>query len=260
MSRIRKLGVAALVTGPLLAGTLVYSNLANAAGPWGPETCLYGYVWREVTPADRVCVTPDARNQVVADDAAHASRVVPGGAYGPNTCQEGFVWREAVGTDQVCVTPEQRARAVTQNQIAAERYAIDSFAVRGKIDDGAGVYGHAELSMGPEGDFRFFVHLNNSNAVVRTARVVCTVKLLSGGVLTFSVKEDLPGKLRFWESSKKDITKTGKSGEIANRWAEIPKDLGTMCKTSTKVNGNQLVGETLQGALFVIQVLGYLSD
>jgi hypothetical protein len=38
---------------------------------YGPDTCKHGYVWREATPDDHVCVTPGTRDQT-ADDNAHA--------------------------------------------------------------------------------------------------------------------------------------------------------------------------------------------
>lgn len=33
-------------------------------GPYGPKTCANGYVWREATPVDFTCVTPDIRTLV----------------------------------------------------------------------------------------------------------------------------------------------------------------------------------------------------
>ncbi|GAA3416592.1 hypothetical protein [Streptosporangium vulgare] len=42
--------------------------------PYGPDTCKQGYVWRETTPADHVCVTPATREQVRADNAQAAAR------------------------------------------------------------------------------------------------------------------------------------------------------------------------------------------
>ncbi len=30
-------------------------------GPFGPKTCAKGFVWREATPRDFTCVTPDIR-------------------------------------------------------------------------------------------------------------------------------------------------------------------------------------------------------
>jgi hypothetical protein len=36
---------------------------------YGPDTCRQGYVWREATPSDHVCVTPQVRAQTRADNA-----------------------------------------------------------------------------------------------------------------------------------------------------------------------------------------------
>ena len=44
--------------------------------PYGPDTCIEGYVWREATPSDRVCVTPAAREQAVRDNGQKQFRVV----------------------------------------------------------------------------------------------------------------------------------------------------------------------------------------
>jgi hypothetical protein len=105
-------------------------------GPYGPDTCVAGYVWREAVPGDHVCVSWNTRSQAWADNAAAADRRVPGGgAYGPDTCLAGYVWRDATtaypypdgwgqmvynpfstGTaDHVCVTPAVRDQAAADN-------------------------------------------------------------------------------------------------------------------------------------------------
>ena len=38
-------------------------------GPFGPKTCANGYVWREATANDYVCVTPDIRTLVRGEQA-----------------------------------------------------------------------------------------------------------------------------------------------------------------------------------------------
>src|SRR5262245_61635191 len=96
--------------------------LAESGLHHGPDTCKQGFVWREATPTDRVCVTPATREQARADNAqADARRQPGGGAFGPDTCRPGFVWREAVAGDRVCVTPATRAQARNDNARAAER-------------------------------------------------------------------------------------------------------------------------------------------
>ena len=44
-------------------------------GPYGPDTCLPGYVWRDAFEGDHVCVTPDVRDAAANDNAAAASRL-----------------------------------------------------------------------------------------------------------------------------------------------------------------------------------------
>jgi hypothetical protein len=85
--------------------------------------CLQGYVWREASHSDHVCVTPAERSQVAVDNAAASSRWV-NGPYGPHTCVNGFVWREAFHSpslDDACVTPAQRGQAAADNAAAAFR-------------------------------------------------------------------------------------------------------------------------------------------
>jgi len=92
------------------------------AQPYGPDTCIQGYVWREARPGDTVCVTPPTRTATAQQNAAAPQNVQPGGgAYGPNTCKQGFVWREAYGGDVVCVTPAVRSQAASDNAAAASR-------------------------------------------------------------------------------------------------------------------------------------------
>ena len=47
-------------------------------GPYGPDTCKQGFVWREAYPGDHVCVLGSVRTQA-RDDSSHAAdRVVKG--------------------------------------------------------------------------------------------------------------------------------------------------------------------------------------
>jgi hypothetical protein len=90
--------------------------------PYGPDTCLQGFVWREAWSDDHVCVTPQTRSQTAEDNRLADSRRSPnGGPYGPDTCRQGYVWREAFPGDHVCVPPETRTRAVEDNRLAASR-------------------------------------------------------------------------------------------------------------------------------------------
>ena len=50
-------------------------RIAGGGGAFGAYTCQPGYVWRQVVPADYVCVTPGTRTQAVADNAQANNRV-----------------------------------------------------------------------------------------------------------------------------------------------------------------------------------------
>jgi hypothetical protein len=84
--------------------------------------CIQGYVWREASPSDHVCVTGATRSQAQQDNAQAAARRNPGGgAFGPDTCRQGFVWREAFAGDHVCVTVATRSQTQDDNSHAADR-------------------------------------------------------------------------------------------------------------------------------------------
>jgi hypothetical protein len=94
---------AAAAAALMLAAT---AGSAPAAGSHGPLTCLDGYVWRQATPQDHVCVTPEVRAQTARDNAlAPTRRSATPGTFGPDLCAPGYVWREALAGDHVCVTP-----------------------------------------------------------------------------------------------------------------------------------------------------------
>jgi hypothetical protein len=89
-----------------------------------PDSCVEGFVWREASPTDHVCVTPEIRAETAADNQqADARRNPSGGPYGPDTCLEGYVWREAFPNDHVCVTPRTREQAAGDNSQARNRVA-----------------------------------------------------------------------------------------------------------------------------------------
>ncbi len=50
-----------------------YSNQA----PYGRDTCRQGFVWREASPTDHVCVTPQIRAQAAYDNSQALSHTVP---------------------------------------------------------------------------------------------------------------------------------------------------------------------------------------
>jgi hypothetical protein len=111
--------VAAIAVAWLLVGASVP---ASAAGDHGPLTCLDGYVWRQATPRDHVCVTPAVRAQTARDNAlASSRRSTTPGTFGPDLCAPGYVWREAVPGDRVCVTPPVWQQVHDDNLTAGAR-------------------------------------------------------------------------------------------------------------------------------------------
>lgn len=101
------------------------------------DRCVDGYVWRQLRPDDRVCVTPAVRDQTFADNRLSPARTEPRMAAalcpharpctpptpptGPAPCRPGFVWRQAVADDFACVTPAARDQAQDDNRQAPRR-------------------------------------------------------------------------------------------------------------------------------------------
>ncbi|MEM5341549.1 toll/interleukin-1 receptor domain-containing protein [Paraburkholderia azotifigens] len=84
--------------------------------------CVKPFIWRQAEPGDKVCVTPETQNRILAENrAASENRSPNGGAYGPDTCKTGFVWRNAFDGDVVCVTPESRDMTANDNTLGARR-------------------------------------------------------------------------------------------------------------------------------------------
>lgn len=155
--------VAAIAVASALA---VASVPASAAGDHGPLTCLDGYVWRQATPQDHVCVTPEVRAHTASDNAQAASRssATPG-TFGPDLCGPGYVWREAVPGDHVCVTPATWQQVHDDNLTAgarrnALRVKIGSYAPRDVACAGA------VCSTDPTHTRRYWVHADGINVGV----------------------------------------------------------------------------------------------
>lgn len=109
-----------------LAALVVGSGFTPAVAeplPYGPDTCIDGYVWREARDGDTVCVTPDVRAATKAQNADPSANKDPNGAYGPESCASGFVWREAFDGDTICVTSAVRSATKADNAAAASRRA-----------------------------------------------------------------------------------------------------------------------------------------
>ncbi|WP_353199566.1 hypothetical protein [Sandarakinorhabdus sp.] len=118
-------------------GTVAPDILRIALGTGGrivDARCQAGFVWRLVRPDDLVCVLPQVRAQVRADNQLALQRRA--GGFRPSLCEPGtpcrepvqriaclpgFVWREAVADDVICVTPAARAQAQDDNRNARRR-------------------------------------------------------------------------------------------------------------------------------------------
>jgi hypothetical protein len=115
---VRRTVKVAIPVTPVSSGTITL----RSAAAYGPDTCLQGYVWREASPDDHVCVPPDTRAEAISDNhQAPARRNPQGGDFGPDTCLVGYVWREAFPNDHACVPGETRSKAARDNSQADVR-------------------------------------------------------------------------------------------------------------------------------------------
>jgi serine/threonine protein kinase len=96
------------------------SSTPNTSNVETSNGCIQGYVWREATPDDRICVTPQVRQQVAFDNSQVEDRR-SAAAYDPETCVDGYVWREATPDDRTCVTPQVRMQTLQDNAQARSR-------------------------------------------------------------------------------------------------------------------------------------------
>lgn len=97
----------------------------NVDLPSGNSTCVAGYVWREAYDGDVVCVTPERRSEIRAENGTAAARRDPnGGPWGDATCLSGFVWRLAKPDDLTCVTEDSRTRVAEENSTADSRWVL----------------------------------------------------------------------------------------------------------------------------------------
>lgn len=114
-------------SGGLAAVTLAFAAVIPSAPaladplPYGPDTCVQGFVWREARPGDTVCVTPDIRSTVAQQNANLGANKDPTAGSGPESCSQGYVWREAFDGDTICVTPAFRQQMRDANAAAASR-------------------------------------------------------------------------------------------------------------------------------------------
>ena len=130
--RLKRWAALAPISAAIFAaiGAVIAAAPATAAPPplpYGPDTCIDGFVWREARTTDHVCVTPYVRTRTAQENANAAQFRDPnGGPYGPDTCLQGYVWRDAFVGDHVCVTGAIRSEAATDNAAAESRKLINN--------------------------------------------------------------------------------------------------------------------------------------
>ena len=126
MTLVRRAHLAGTAVAVAVAATVSGLPLAQADPlPYGPDTCINGFVWREARSGDTVCVTPGTRDQIAAQNANAGANKDPSQAYGPESCSQGYVWREAFDGDTVCVTPAVRSATLADNAAASSRKATN---------------------------------------------------------------------------------------------------------------------------------------
>jgi len=195
---------------------------APAAQPvYGPDTCILGYVWREVTSSDHVCVTSDRRAETQDDNSKAASRVNPTGPYGPDTCVQGYVWREAIANDHVCVVPSRRDDARADNAAASGRLLSAHIVIPATIVFGGGVPvgGWANLTVYPDGSYNFSGHFHVSGATSYNVGIVMAISDPTGAgtAFVFSDKGHVAGT--FEPGSRDyDFNQSGNNPAIKNAW------------------------------------------
>lgn len=102
---------------------LVFGEVVRDTGTSEPPAqlqeqgaCKPGYVWREASPDDHVCVRPTRRAEAQHENSVAKLRVDPTGDAGPNSCRGRFVWREAYDGDVVCVSKDRREQVRRENE------------------------------------------------------------------------------------------------------------------------------------------------
>jgi hypothetical protein len=131
MKRTSAVGIARRKSLP--AGARLVIGLAIGLAPFAAvvpsaaqsDTCIEGHVPRLTNPQDHVCVTPQTRAEVIADNQAASRRRAPGQG---DACVTGYVWRQANFQDHVCVTEPVRQQTLEDNKLATSRIASASAA------------------------------------------------------------------------------------------------------------------------------------
>jgi hypothetical protein len=83
LAKHSKLVPLSLAIAAAFAGIGSYATAAADPLPYGPDTCIQGFVWQDAQPGDVVCVTPAVRSQA-ANAPAPAPAAPPPCALGPN--------------------------------------------------------------------------------------------------------------------------------------------------------------------------------
>jgi hypothetical protein len=86
---------------------------------YGCEQCVSPYVWREATPADKVCVLPESRSRSAAENGNTMYPV-------QQTCPSPFVWREATPDDHRCVPVDIRTTVQQENRASATHTVVST--------------------------------------------------------------------------------------------------------------------------------------
>jgi hypothetical protein len=118
---------AATIAAPIFILAALAATPASADPlPYGPDTCIQGYVWREARAGDTVCVTSEMRAIIAQQNGTSGANKDPNAGSGPQSCSQGYVWREAFDGDTICVTPDFRAQVKGDNAAASSRKAASS--------------------------------------------------------------------------------------------------------------------------------------
>lgn len=94
------------------------NGVVSAGLDASPRPCRAGFVWREATASDYVCIPPERRAETALENAQAAARRGSG-----DGCRQGFVWRESSADDHICVPPEIRSEVVQENRLHGQRAA-----------------------------------------------------------------------------------------------------------------------------------------
>jgi hypothetical protein len=235
------------------ATALVVAPSPAQAAP-ASDTCVSGYVWREATAGDRVCVTPQTRSQTWYDNGQAAYRRNPAGAWGPNTCISGYVWRVTVPSDLVCVTPAVRTQAANDNAQAYYRRMNNGIVLHANItfSGGVPVGGWANLTLYGDGSYNFSGHLHDSGFPSYNTGVVWAVRASNGTVFTFSNTGHVAGTI---SSGSRDHNWniSGVNPAIASTWESLNRGYNSQLRARASFDVVGLFND-------IKAVIGYVAE